>query len=152
MKSQAAYILMLEDDAEDRYITESYLHELGLNIGLEFVAYPDEVIPFLDKQVGQKKSLPLVILLDKNVPAGSGYEALALLKAHPVYTTVPAVIVSGSGFRTEIEDAYRKGASTYIIKPSTPQLTARKIELFIRYWLEVAELPHQFHLKNQLNH
>ncbi len=84
---------------------------------------------------------PKLIILDKHVPIGSGVEVLKELKVHPVYKKLPIVIVSGTALPYEVAECYALGVNSYITKPSTDALTAKKIESFVNYWFNIVELP-----------
>jgi CheY-like chemotaxis protein len=132
---------MLEDDVDDRYITQTYFNELGYDIPLIFLDRPDDVLPYLNNLFEHKQQLPGLILLDKNVPARSGLEVLAELKSHPVFSRIPTVMVSGTALVADVEESYRLGANSFIVKPDSGVLTSQKIETFIRYWFGIVELP-----------
>jgi len=141
MKSRERYILMLEDDGDDRHITETFFAEQNYNIRLEFLTNPGEMISYLDRCYQEGILLPSLIILDKYVPAGSGIEVLKAIKAHPVFHQIPTVMISGSDHEEDIEESYRLGANSYIIKPFRSEFTIKKISTFVTYWFEVAELP-----------
>jgi CheY-like chemotaxis protein len=136
------YILMLEDDSEDRYITQSFFSERGYKIGLEFVSYPDHVMDSLLNCLETGAYLPSLIILDKNVPGGDGLEVLQQIKANAALRSIPVILISGTDFEEHIADCYKYGASSYIVKPATNALTIKKIETFVSYWFNVVELPH----------
>jgi CheY-like chemotaxis protein len=135
------FILMLEDDTEDRYITESFFKENGYNVRLEFLTHGPEVMKYLHQCEDKGGGYPHLIILDKNVPTGSGMEVLRELKAHAHYKTIPVVMISGSAFPNEVSESYRLGVNSYILKPSTNQQTLKKIGTFFSYWFETVELP-----------
>ena len=87
---------MLEDDSEDRYLTESIFKEIGYNVRLEFLTHGPEVIRHLQQCEEKGGGYPDLILLDKNVPTGSGMEVLKELKTNARYKTIPVVMISGS--------------------------------------------------------
>jgi CheY-like chemotaxis protein len=60
---------------------------------------------------------PLVILLDLNLPKVSGLEVLSKLKQHPVYKTIPVVVLTTSKEDRDLQQAYMNGVSSYIVKP-----------------------------------
>lgn len=141
MKTTVPYILMLEDDADDQHITLSFFREQNHDIHLEFVTNPAEVVPFLDNCGSNSLAFPHLIILDKYMAAGSSVATLMELKAHPMYRKIPVVIISGSDWAEDIEECYRLGANSYIVKPQRDGITAKKIATFVSYWFEVAELP-----------
>jgi CheY-like chemotaxis protein len=141
MKRYPSYILMLEDDMDDRMITTAFFEEQQYEVGLVFLTYSGDVIPFLEKCKAQNTPLPGIILLDKNVPIHGGIDALKQIRGHQQFKHIPVVILSGSAQPAEVEECYRFGASSYISKPLTDEQTRRKIDACVRYWFEIVELP-----------
>jgi two-component system, response regulator len=133
--SAQPYVLMLESDHDDRYITEHTLSELGYNYQVKFLTFGREVISHLSSE-----RKPFVILLDDNPYGGSGIEVLETLKSNPDYKHIPVVMVTEMGTPDHIAECYRKGANTVIRKPSTLEGTKEKIGTFFKYWFEVAEM------------
>jgi CheY-like chemotaxis protein len=128
-------MLMIEDDMDDRYITETYFTDNGYDITLEFFNSAGDIIHHLDNL--QLELLPHLVVLD---PGKTGYGALMQLKAHPRFKEIPVVVVSESTERGWVKEAYRLGANSFIQKPSTHQLTNEKIGTFAKYWFDVVEL------------
>lgn len=61
--------------------------------------------------------VPVCILLDLKLPKISGLEVLRRLKAHPKYSTIPVIILTTSAEDHDVEEAYRLGCNSYIVKP-----------------------------------
>jgi CheY-like chemotaxis protein len=133
MLSNGQYVLMLEDDADDRYITESTIKELGYNIPVRFLSYDRELITYLSQS-----EQPSLILLDYNPVTGS--DTLKQLKAHPDFNHIPVIVLSEVASNHHVRQCYQLGANSFIKKPDTADLTRNKIETFFRYWFEVAEI------------
>lgn len=127
------YVLMVEDDVDDRYITESTIRELGYDIPVKFISYGHELIKYL--ALAEEPSL---ILLDYNPVNGS--DTLRLLKSHPDFNHIPVVVLSEVATRNHVRQCYQLGANSFIKKPHTADMTKNKIETFFKYWIEVAEL------------
>ncbi len=140
LNDQPFKILMLEDDMDDRYITEAFFTEKGYNIQLEFLEFSDTTIRHLEDQ-HSSGSLPNLIILDLNMPRRSGMEVLKEIKSHQSLRFIPVVIVSGTAFPREVKECYSLGANSFIQKPVSDQLTNSKIESFIQYWFNIVELP-----------
>jgi CheY-like chemotaxis protein len=78
---------------------------------------------------------PAVMLLDLRLPKISGLEVLRGFKEHPVYNTVPVVVLTSSAEDGDIQKAYQLGANSYIVKPVELAefiSVAQQVEL---YWL-----------------
>ena len=132
---------MLEDDGDDRHITQLFFIEKGYNVGLEFMTDPTRVLPYLETLLLKDLLLPQLILLDKNIPMVSGIEVLRQIKAHPVLRMIPVVMISGSSNQDDVNECYRLGVNSFITKPFTNELTAKNIDSFVNYWFGTVDLP-----------
>jgi CheY-like chemotaxis protein len=129
------YVLMLEDDTDDRYITSETLSELGIDIDIKFFSNSNEVFKFLSTS-----EKPVLMLIDFNATPENGIEVLKKLKISEQYKEIPVVILSDNNIPQYRTKAYANGAASFIKKPDTHQQTREKIETFFRYWFEVAEV------------
>jgi CheY-like chemotaxis protein len=129
------YVLMLEDDNDDRYITSETLSELGIDIEIKFFSNSNEVFKFLSTS-----EKPVLMLIDFNATPENGIEVLKKLKSNEQYKEIPVVILSDNNIPQYRTKAYSNGAASFIKKPDTHQQTREKIETFFRYWFEVAEV------------
>lgn len=135
MDTQNRYILMVEDDPDDRYFTQQTLQDVGVSVPIQFLAQSNEVFSFLDSN-----EPPAIILIDYNISPDNGVEVLKSLKSHPAYRHIPVIILSESAAPAYVTECYRHGANTFVAKPFTSDGTRKKIESFFTYWLEVAEV------------
>lgn len=142
MMSQRRYILMLEDDADDRELTQSIFAENSFDIGVEFLACDNDAVRYLEERKAQNMHLPSLILIDKYIHSGEGSDILDAIKSDRRFAHIPVVMISGSDLPSDIEECYRLGANSYIVKPSYNDDTVRKIATFVSYWFQVAELPY----------
>ena len=83
---------------------------------------------------------PSLLLIDYNSVPENGLEVLKKIKSLPIMSSVPIVILSDTSTETYRNECYAHGASSFIKKPQTVTGTAKKIETFFKYWLDVAEL------------
>jgi CheY-like chemotaxis protein len=128
-------ILMLEDDSDDRYITESAVADLGLDVEINFFSDSNQFI----KSVSTTDR-PSLLLIDYNSVPENGLEVLKKIKSLQPINSVPIVILSDSNSEKYRSECYAYGASSFIKKPRTVESTANKIETFFKYWLNVAEV------------
>ena len=131
------YILMLQTDPDDRLLTEEILREMNTEIPLEFLFEFEKFVPFVSNN-----GKPLLILISERREY-PGIEILKQLKANADFSFIPCVILTEMSLREDIIEYYSAGASSVITKPSTLEMTKRKIQTFFTYWLKVAELPGQ---------
>ena len=76
------------------------------------------------------KAPPRVILLDLNLPDGSGLSVLRELNKHSV--TAPVLMVTGFPTSGTVMEALRLGALDYLTKPISPEFLIRTVRSFIR--------------------
>jgi len=130
-----SYVLMLQTDAEDRFITESTMSEMEYAISMKFLDDIDK----LDEYVAQE-GLPSLILLNDSGSILQKSQLLRQLKGNPAYGHIPLVVLGEKTTDDYIRQCYRAGASSYITKPSSVKETKKKIGTFFSYWFDVAEV------------
>jgi CheY-like chemotaxis protein len=115
--SLKSYILLADDDKDDRILLREALNELNADIKLLTAEHGKACLELLSELT----ILPDMILLDINMPIKNGKETLVELKRNPDYSelsTIPIIMYSTSANQTDIEDCYNIGANLYIIKPN----------------------------------
>jgi two-component system response regulator len=134
-------ILIVEDNARDLELTLRALskHHLGNRV----VAVRDgaEAIDFLFAR-GQYEGRniadgPHVIFLDMKLPKVDGIEVLREIKADERTRTIPVVMVTSSAQERDMEESYRLGANSYVVKPIDFDAFVKTIADLGFYWLAV---------------
>ncbi len=82
---------------------------------------------------------PELILLDVEMPEGSGYEICKTLKASPAVADVPVVFLSGRSNPRDVVQGFQLGAIDYLSKPINPPVLAARV----RIHLELIARRHQ---------
>lgn len=131
----ASYILMLQADTDDQYITESALAEINPSLTIKYLQDIDEMKIYID-EAGE----PALILLNDTGDLADREKMLRRLKADPVYGHIPVVVLGEKSSPEYIKKCYRAGANTFITKPSSSDAIKKKIHTFLLYWFEVAEV------------
>lgn len=62
---------------------------------------------------------PDVVLLDLLIPKMNGFDYLRNMKANPVLSSIPVIVLSNLGDREDIEKAKNLGAADYFVKADT---------------------------------
>lgn len=143
MEPEKLFILIAEDDADDRFLLKTAFEEKGYQEGLEFVENGVELLTFLNDILLKKSHLshyPRVILLDLNMPKKDGREVLKELKQHPLFKVIPVIIFTTTKNDTEIKRCYELGANTYIVKPVSFDALLKVLEEIRQYWFTIASL------------
>ncbi len=132
------YVLMLQADEDDQFLTQSILTEMQETIPMHFISGIGE----LKTSIGTN-GLPAVILINNHDHRHKAMEVVKYLKADPGLNHIPVVVLGEITTSDYIRQYYRAGASSYITKPSTVAAMRKKISLFLDYWFEVAEVQLQ---------
>jgi hypothetical protein len=116
MKQLSRPILLVEDNPMDIDLTQRAFSRHKIVNPVEVAHDGDEALAWLPRWEGGA-SLPVVILLDLNLPRVHGLEVLRRIKQHPRFRVVPIVVLTTSAEDRDIQSAYQLGANSYIVKP-----------------------------------
>lgn len=144
-KKQSVVILIAEDDDDDFLLAKEAFDEYNLVNRIYRVPNGEDLLDYL-KHRGKYKNpqnapLPLLILLDLNMPRVDGREALKEIKADPELRKIPVVIMTVSKEEEDIIRSYDLGANSYIRKPVRFTQMVEIIKTIGKYWFEIVELP-----------
>lgn len=77
----------------------------------------------------QRNPSPDVILSDLHMPDADGYDFLKIVKADPLLTSIPFILISSTVWRdTEPTLGLSLGAATFIMRPIEPNLLVAEVE------------------------
>ena len=134
-------ILMLEDDEDDRYITEAAFKEKRSSLKLHFVNSSDDLFAFLFSCERNFLSYPALILLNHYARRANAVDILRELKTNAHYAHIPVIVLSGTASEEIVRNCYAAGACSFIKKPASHNETDDKVSTFLHYWFESVELP-----------
>lgn len=115
MDNDALYVLLAEDDEDDRLFFKEALEEIKVKTVVDFVNDGSQLMNFLNKP-GIR--LPNVVFLDLNMPVKSGMECLIEIRKNARLKDLAIAIYSTSSSEEDIENAFVNGANVYIKKPN----------------------------------
>lgn len=140
---QKLFILIAEDDFDDRFLLQTAFKEKGYNDNLEFVENGVELLEYLSNihNNSSDQGYPYFILLDLNMPKKDGREALKEIKQHPVFKKIPVIIFTTTKNETEIKRCYELGANTYVVKPVSFEDLTKVLHDIRTYWFNSAAIP-----------
>lgn len=140
---QKLFILVAEDDSDDRFLLQTAFKEKGYDDKIEFVENGVELFDFLaniqDKKTGHD-SYPYFILLDLNMPKKDGREVLKEIKQHPVFKRIPIIVFTTTKNENEIKRCYELGANTYVVKPVSFEGLLKVLDDIRAYWYNTAAI------------
>ena len=139
----SVYILVAEDDFDDRFLLETAFIEKGYHERLTFVENGIELLDYLNNQLNQtglqEANLPRFILLDLNMPKKDGREVLKEIKEDERFKRIPVIVFTTNKNANEIKRCYELGANTYVVKPVGFESLLSTIEDIRAYWMNTAQ-------------
>ena len=134
------FILIAEDDADDRFLLRSAFEENGFNDRLHFVENGVEFVEFMNKLLKDDEEMPRFILLDLNMPKKDGREVLKEIKQNPSLKKIPVIIFSTTNNEQEMRRCYELGANSYITKPNSFESLIKTVAALRSYWIQTTTL------------
>lgn len=141
---QDVFILIAEDDADDRFLLQAAFEENGFTDRLQFVDNGVELMEYLSslkRDDDVSALLPKFILLDLNMPKKDGREVLKEIKQHAVLKKIPVVIFSTTNNEQEMRRCYELGANSYVTKPNSFEHLLKIVANLRGYWMHTSTLP-----------
>lgn len=114
-------VLIVDDDSDDIELMRLAFEKAKAPCGLMSVEDGIEAIKYLSgegKYADRKLfPVPLLVLLDLNMPRLNGFEVLAWMKKHAESTFPLVITLSYSHLESDIRRAYELGTSAFVAKP-----------------------------------
>lgn len=132
-----AVVLYVEDEEFDALFMRRAFEKAGLDASLEVVPDGQHAIHYLSSASGTDPacSLPVVVLLDLNLPVISGFEVLEWIRTREELKSLPVIVFSSSARVEDRLHASRLGADAYLQKPGSGLDFARVVEQLRQQWL-----------------
>ena len=137
-------LLWVEDDPDDVLIGHRALTKGGfekiqiVRDGEEAVAYLSGKGPFADRS---QFPMPSLVLLDIKLPRMSGVEVLRWIRGVEGLRRIPAVMLTSSRERHDINRAYDAGANAYLVKPVELRTFAEVVRGLHHFWATLNTSP-----------
>jgi CheY-like chemotaxis protein len=138
-------VLLVEDDANDVMLTARAFEQAGFVNPLQVVPDGEAAIAYLSGEGRyadrQRYPLPILLLLDLNLPRVSGFEVLAWLRAVPDIRRLPVIVLTSSEQSPDINRAYDQGANSYLVKPVGFERLLGLVKTVGLYWIATNHGP-----------
>jgi two-component system response regulator len=138
-------ILLVEDNPDDMDLTIRAFKKN--NISNKVIVAKDgvEALDYLrgtGMYAGRDaRDLPVVVLLDLNLPKINGLEILRSIRQDERTSIVPVVILTSSVEQKDVVEGYKLGANSYIRKPVDFEQFSEAVKLLGLYWILWNEAP-----------
>jgi CheY-like chemotaxis protein len=133
-------ILLVEDNENDVFFMKRAMEAAGFTNPLRVAEDGRQAVDYL---AGAGKyadrtafPLPALVLLDLKLPEKRGLDVLAWLRQQPHLRELIVVILTSSSEPSDVREAYRLAANSYLVKPATSQRLTELARALKLYWLE----------------
>lgn len=128
-------VLIVDDDSNDIELMQLAFEKAKAPCGLISVPDGREAIRYLagegDYADRKRFPMPLLVLLDLNMPRLNGFDVLAWIQKHAKSTFPLVITLSYSHLESDIRRAYELGTSAYIAKPVDLDSSVSLVKLLI---------------------
>ncbi len=115
MNKDYTYIILADDDEDDRMLFTDAFDELKISTKVQTFKDGAELMSYLNSD---EAVLPEILFLDLNMPKKNGIECLKEIKSNNRLVNIAIAIYSTSSSEEHIEETFVKGANIYIKKPN----------------------------------
>ena len=140
MNDDLSPILIVEDRLIDLDLTKRAFARRRLLNPIQEARDGEQALAWIARwEAGER--LPVFILLDLGLPKIGGLEVLRQLKSNPTSAAIPIIVLTTSADNQDIQEAYRLGCNSYIVKPvefNKFMEVASQIEV---YWCALNTVP-----------
>lgn len=142
MTSQSVEILLVEDNEDDVVLIQEAFTESRLVNVINAVSDGEEALAYLRREGKYNVvSLPMLVLLDINMPKKNGFEVMQAMKADSRLRSLPVIMLTMSDRDEDVIRSYASGACSYIKKPVDLDQFHRVIKQFELYWTMISSIP-----------
>lgn len=117
--SERSTVLIVEDDADSRFVYEAILADHGFDVaasgsGAEGLRLAQELHPD-------------AVVLDVSIPGMDGWSVTQRLKASPDTSGIPVIIVTAHAFPEDVRRAQSVGCDGFLTKPCEPKRVLEEV-------------------------
>lgn len=145
MTSKDHTLLHVEDDPNDVLLLQRAIRRASLPIAALSVPDGELAVAYLSGDGvyadRQQYPLPELVLLDLKIPRKSGLEVLSWIRGHPGLSRLPVAVLTSSRHERDMEQAYDRGANSYLVKPVGFDDLLELVRLVHAYWFSLNQRP-----------
>ena len=130
-------VLLVEDNPSDVELTLRALQKRNLANRVVVARDGVEALQLLERA----EQPPKVVLLDLKLPKLNGLEVLRRMKSDDRTKRIPVVVLTSSHEEPDVEESYRLGVNSYIVKPVDFESFASAVAEVGLYWLLLNHPP-----------
>jgi len=133
-------ILLAEDREDDVIIIRKAFAKTNFPYVLKVVGDGEQAIAYLKGEAPyddrSRFPLPSLLLLDLKMPRKDGFEVLDWIRGQPEFFGLRVVVLTSSKLTSDINLAYERGASSFLVKPDAFENYVELTEFINGFWLQ----------------
>jgi two-component system response regulator len=133
-------ILLVEDNEDDQVLAMHAIRSTGVACDVDVARDGEEAIARLQTR-DPTRALPVLVLLDLNLPKLDGLEVLRRLRSDPRTRHIPVVALTSSRESQDVLRAYQLGANGYVRKPIDFDEFRECARAILAHWIRLNVLP-----------
>lgn len=138
-----AKVLVIEDNDDHWILVKTAMQYCLPEVRLVRAATGVQALGYLDQWTTEEWEMPKLILLDLYLPGrGDGWQLLEQIRSLSTpFNQIPVVVLSASNAPADIAETYRRGSSSYLVKPTAAEEWIQYFQQLRAYWWETVTLP-----------
>ena len=137
-------ILLVDDSENDRALMRVAFKKAQCTIPLQEVSSGEDAIAYLKGESPyddrKKFPLPIVMLLDLNMPKKNGFDVLAWVRVQPMLKRLAVIILTASMRNEDVERAFDLGATSFLVKSISLEELASMMRC-LDDWIHINHFP-----------
>jgi response regulator RpfG family c-di-GMP phosphodiesterase len=140
-------VLIVEGSPDDSEITIQAVKRGNKNANIIHLWNGKDLLDYVQDHLNQCKPIDDIklIMLNLKLPKMDGFEVLKKLRENPVTKYIPIVILTSSEEEHKVSEAYKLGANSYVIKPTSYDLYMERVSSLAFYWSNINTWPTDFY-------
>jgi CheY-like chemotaxis protein len=138
-------ILLVEDDPNDVFFLQYAFEKAGIVNPVKVAEDGGQAINYLAGKGPYANRaeypFPCLVLLDLNLPVTPGMEVLKWISRQKSLAALPVIVLTSSQDERDLEESYRHGARSFLVKPLAMDDRVRIAKIIKDYWLKLNQLP-----------
>jgi CheY-like chemotaxis protein len=145
---ERSVILLAEDEEDYVLLLKQAFTQAEIRNPLYVVSTGPELMAYLkgEGKFGNRAEYPLpdLLFLDIKLPGFTGLECLGWLRSQPGLSGLRVLILTSSADMKDVNDAYRLGANSFLLKPYDFSDLVHLAKMIREYWLHISKCPESF--------
>jgi CheY-like chemotaxis protein len=145
---ERSVILLAEDEEDYVLLLQQAFSQANIQNPFYIVSTGQELVSYLKgegKYVNRDEfPLPDLLLMDIKLAGFTGLEILGWLRSQPGLAGLRVLVLTSSDHLRDINDAYRLGANSFLLKPYDFSDLVHLAKMIKEYWLRISKCPQSF--------